>query len=109
MVKYIDAEKLKAHIKAKMKILWDKLPDADKEHPTDIELRDLGMYMALEGLIDDLDSLQQEKEIDLDEKITKYWKDISSIYGAVGKEITRFDFDDACKYFYELGLNARKV
>ena len=47
-------------------------------------------------------------KIDLDEEITKYWKDISSIYGAVGKEITRFDFDDVCKYFYELGLNARK-
>lgn len=61
MSKYIDAEKLKAHIEAKMEILWDKLPDADKEHPTDIELRDLGMYMAMEGLIDDLDSLQQEQ------------------------------------------------
>ena len=60
MSKYINTEKLKAHIEAKMETLWDKLPDADKEHPTDIELRDLGMYMALEGLIDDLDSLQQE-------------------------------------------------
>lgn len=48
-----------------------------------------------------------EKEIDLDDEITKYWKDISSIYGAVGKEITRFDFDDACKYFYELGKNEK--
>ena len=62
MSKYINTEKLKAHIEAKMETLWDKLPDADKEHPTDIELRDLGMYMALEGLIDDLDSLQQEQE-----------------------------------------------
>ena len=62
MTKYIDAEKLKAHIEARMEILWDRLPDADKEHPTDIELRDLGMYMALEGLVDDLDSLQQDKE-----------------------------------------------
>ena len=62
MSKYIDAEKLKAHIEAKMEILWDRLPDADKEHPTDIELRDLGMYMALEGLVDELDSLQQDKE-----------------------------------------------
>ena len=60
MNKYIDAEKLKVHIEAKMETLWDKLPDADKEHPTDIELRDLGMYMALEGLTEDLDSLQQE-------------------------------------------------
>jgi hypothetical protein len=60
-MKYIDVEKLKVHIEAKMVTLWDKLPDADKEHPTDIELRDLGMYMALEGLIEDLDSLQQEQ------------------------------------------------
>lgn len=51
---------------------------------------------------------KEEREIDLDGEITKYWKDISSIYGAVGKEITRFDFDDVCRYFYELGLNARK-
>lgn len=55
-----------------------------------------------------IDSLPKEKEIDLDEEIAKYWKDISSIYGVVGKEITRFDFDDVCRDFYELGLNARK-
>lgn len=61
-MKYVDADKLKTHIEAIMEILWDRLPDADKEHPTDIELRDLGMYMALEGLIDNLDSLQQDKE-----------------------------------------------
>lgn len=51
---------------------------------------------------------KEEKEIDLDGEITKYWKDISSLYGPVGKEITRFDFEDVCKYFYELGKNARK-
>lgn len=60
-MKYIDADAFKVHIEAKMKILWDKLPDADKEHPTDIELRDLGMYMALEGIVDDLVFFQQEK------------------------------------------------
>lgn len=51
---------------------------------------------------------KEEKEIDLDGEITKYWKDISSLYGPVGKEITRFDFEDVCKYFYELGKTARK-
>ena len=75
-MKYIDAEKLKAHIEAKMEILWDRLPDADKEHPTDIELRDLGMYMALEGLIDDLDSLQQDKEsVELELCSQTWWEE----------------------------------
>ena len=76
MSKYIDADKLKAHIEAKMEILWDRLPDADKEHPTDIELRDLGMYMALEGLIDDLDSLQQDKEsVELELCSQTWWEE----------------------------------
>lgn len=82
MAHYIDAEKLKVHIEAKMGILWDKLPDADKEHPTDIELRDLGMYMALEGLIDDLDSLQQEQPID---KNILTWRDINEIERIINK------------------------
>lgn len=76
MTKYIDAEKLKAHIEARMEILWDRLPDADKEHPTDIELRDLGMYMALEGLVDDLDSLQQDKEsVELELCSQTWWEE----------------------------------
>lgn len=76
MSKYIDAEKLKAHIEARMEILWDRLPDADKEHPTDIELRDLGMYMALEGLVDDLDSLQQDKEsVELELCSQTWWEE----------------------------------
>jgi hypothetical protein len=76
MTKYIDADKLKAHIEAKMEILWDRLPDADKEHPTDIELRDLGMYMALEGLVDDLDSLQQDKEsVELELCSQTWWEE----------------------------------
>ena len=76
MSKYIDAEKLKRFIEIKMEALWDKLPDADKERPTDIELRDLGMYMALEGLIDDLDSFQQEQPIQVS---TLTWKDINDL------------------------------
>ena len=73
-MKYVDAEKLKAHIEAKMEILWDRL--ADKEHLTDIELRDLGMYMALEGLIDDLDSLQQDKEsVELELCSQTWWEE----------------------------------
>ena len=76
MTKYIDTEKLKAHIEAIMEILWDRLPDADKEHPTDIELRDLGMYMALEGLVDDLDSLQQDKEsVELELCSQTWWEE----------------------------------
>lgn len=67
-----------------------------------------GIFDGLCRLEEFIDSLPKEKEIDLDEEITKYWKDISSLYGAVGKEITRFDFDDVCRYFYQFGLNARK-
>lgn len=59
-------------------------------------------------LLDFIDSLPEGKEIDLEDEIIKYWKDISSLYGPVGKEITRIDFDDVCRYFYELGINARK-
>lgn len=92
-----------------MSLWWEKLPDADNDTATwtQDELKALGEYMAYENLLDFIDSLPKEKEIDLDEEITKYWKDISSIYGAVGKEITRFDFDDVCRYFCELGKNGK--
>lgn len=66
-----------------------------------------GRAQAINHIFEFIDSLPKEEEIDLDEEITKYWKDISSLYGAVGKEITRFDFDDVCKYFYELGKNGK--
>lgn len=66
-----------------------------------------GIFDGLSMLDRFIDKLPKKEEIDLDEEITKYWKDISSIYGAVGKEITRFDFDDVCRYFYELGKNGK--
>lgn len=102
--KYIDAEKLKAHIEAIMEILWDRLPDADKEHPTDIELR---MYIALKGLIDDLDSLQQEQpEMDFEKEWDEFedWMEsyITSDYP------TYYTPKSIARHFYELGLNARK-
>jgi hypothetical protein len=115
MEKYIDAEKLKAHIEAKMEILWNRLPDADKEHPTDIELRDLGMYMALEGLIDDLDSLQQEQpEVDFKIEERKWVHDaVDNIFPEDGDFMSEVDFrkilKDTVRHFYELGqCNARK-
>ena len=115
MNKYIDAEKLKAHIEAIMEILWDRLPDADKEHPTDIELRDLGMYMALEGLVDDLDSLQQEQqEVDLEKEVRTYCgSSFKFNYDEFNDSFYShaFEFDDVvelARHFYELGLNARK-
>ena len=105
-MKYIDVEKLKVHIEAKMVTLWDKLPDADKEHPTDIELRDLGMYMALEGLIEDLDSLQQEQpEVDIKKIIEQTYHDGSV---ADTDDIDHVDYENIARHFYELGLNARK-
>ena len=114
MGKYIDVEKLKAHIEAKMEILWNRLPDADKEHPTDIELRDLGMYMALEGLIDDLDSLQQEQqEVDFKIEERKWVHDaVDNIFPEDGDFMSEVDFrkiiKDTARHFYKLGLNARK-
>ena len=66
-----------------------------------------GIFDGLSMLDRFIDKLPKKEEIDIDEEITKYWKDISSLYGAVGKEITRFDFDDVCKYFYELGKNGK--
>lgn len=97
MSKYIDADKLRAGVERlkeelKNNTQWLGLPAA---------------FWAYCKVLAFIDSLPEEKEIDLDERITEYWKDISSIYGAVGKEITRFDFDDACKYFYELGKHGR--
>lgn len=44
-------------INEKMSKLWEKLPDADNPNPTQMELRYLGRYMALEGLLDDLNEL----------------------------------------------------
>lgn len=76
-MKYIDADLLRKYIEEKMGVLWNKLPDADKEHPTDIELRDLGMYMAFENIEEDLDSLHQEQPSlpdNLDEAAEEYMK-----------------------------------
>lgn len=108
-MKYIDADKLKAHIEAKMEILWDKLPDADKEHPTDIELRDLGMYMALECLIDDLDSLQQEQPDEPDKSLDE---EISRTYhnGSVAdtSDLDHNTYENIARHFAEWGAEHLK-
>jgi len=101
-------QKIRAENERRMSYWWDKLPDADSDDKTwtQAEVKALGAYMEAENLLDFIDSLP-EQQIDLEEEIIKYWKDISSLCGPIGKEITHFDFEDACKYFYELGKNGK--
>lgn len=59
-------EKVKEWVQKQMELYWEKLPDADDEHPTEIQLRDLGQYMAYENMELFLDALSEEPEEESD-------------------------------------------
>ena len=54
-------EKIRKWVKSQMEIYWEKLPDADDENPTQIQLRDLGQYMAYENMEIFLSTLESEE------------------------------------------------
>jgi hypothetical protein len=43
-------DKLLKWVEAEMERLWELLPDADNDNPTEMELRYLGQYMQMESL-----------------------------------------------------------
>jgi hypothetical protein len=96
MTKYVDAEKLKAHIQHLIK-------------KDNYELFDVPELLSF------IDSLQQEQpDVDLEKKIEEYfegWSDDSEYGQAIMRNCACAGVDeckDIARYFYNLGLNARK-
>lgn len=56
-IEYIRKDALLEWAENEMDRLYELLPDASNENPTQMELRYLGQYMQMENLIDKLESL----------------------------------------------------
>lgn len=56
-VEYIRKDALMEWINAQQEKLWELLPDADNDNPTQMELRHLGQYMQLEAMEDKLNEM----------------------------------------------------
>lgn len=54
---YINKEKLLRMLDEELTKLYELLPDADKENPTEMELRYLGQYMQTEIIYDKIKEL----------------------------------------------------
>jgi hypothetical protein len=96
MTKYVDAEKLKAHIQHLIK-------------KDNYELFDVPELLSF------IDSLQQEQpDVDLEKEIEEYfegWSDDSEYGQAIMRNCACAGVDeckDIARYFYNLGLNTRK-
>ena len=102
-MKYIDAEKLKTEI--------ERLYYNEAEKDESILAAD-AYKNALDAVEKFLDSLQQEQtEVDLEKEIDSEWKKCLPIDEGMGVEVANIHieaFDIIARYFYELGLNARK-
>jgi hypothetical protein len=109
MSKYIDAERLKAQIK-----------EIENEFKTgnyylDNSEQAVGYYNALMDFENLVFSLQQEQSSeDLDADIEMEWDSFNKHLAEYGKEseevvwLDWYGFNDVARYFYGLGLNARK-
>lgn len=100
-MKYIDSEKLKRFVR--------ELKERAKRNCCD----SWGIVPnALEEVEDFIDSLQQEQlEVDLEKEIRFMWEKCNPTDEGMGVESTYMHieaFDIIVRYFYELGLNARK-
>lgn len=56
-VEYICKDVLMEWVESEMERLWELLPDASNDNPTEMELRYLGQYMQMEALEDKLNSM----------------------------------------------------
>lgn len=54
---YIRKDALIEWINAQQEKLWELLPDADNDNPTQMELRYLGQYMQLEAMEDKINEM----------------------------------------------------
>lgn len=89
-MKYIDADKLKEKINSFMDSLWKVLPNASNVELGNLSIRevsDLGAYKALEGVLQDITSLQQEQLPGIEES------------GIPGKDFTPVEWVDACEKY----------
>ena len=53
-VEYIRKDALLDYLQKELERLWELIPDASNEAPTQMEMRYLGEYMATERLIDEI-------------------------------------------------------
>ena len=56
-IEYIHKDVLMEWVESEMERLWELLPDADNDNPTEMEIRYLGQYMQMEALEDKLNSM----------------------------------------------------
>lgn len=56
-IEYIRKDALLDYLQKELERLWELIPDASNEAPTQMEMRYLGEYMATERLIDEIKSL----------------------------------------------------
>lgn len=106
MTKYIDVEKLKAELRR-------------QKHELELLIQSQGDYgqscqiVAYENILSLLDSLQKEQlEVDLEKEIRSMWEKCNPTDEGMGVESTYMHieaFDIIVRYFFNLGLNARKV
>lgn len=54
MTEYIRKDALLDYLQKELERLWELIPDASNEAPTQMEMRYLGEYMATERLIDEI-------------------------------------------------------
>ena len=115
-MKYIDADKLKELIDEK----WKELADKNVKVGGGKWDAEISTYLSVLRLIN---SLQQEQpEVDLEKEMQEeYYKYAIYESGSISGEgyqleaqghyecnLTRKEFKDIARHFYELGLNARK-
>ena len=107
-MKYIDADRLWAEIERRIYEISHPLKDG-------YEVQSIGKIEGLSELLEVIDSLQQEQpEVDLEKEIEEYfegWSDDSEYGQAIMRNCTCAGVDeckDIARYFYNLGLNARK-
>jgi len=111
-MKYIDAEKLIAEIERRIAAYQKNFDKADNKIA---KLSTDGRIASLKEILPFITSLQQEQpEVDLEKEIEEYfalWRQGASDEGCVNANsqfVSLYDCTQIARYFYELGLNARK-
>lgn len=108
MTKYIDADLLQEKITEQM----ESLPREVGRGVGTITSKGYGMMQAFQIMRSIIDSLQQEQpEVDLEKEIDLEWEKCDPIDEGMGLEsanIVNEQFGYIARYFYNLGINARK-
>ena len=104
MAKYIDADRLRAEIKKRLKNVRDYMNGGGMKYKGPRYYKMQGKESAYDALLNIIDSLQQEQpEVDLkkeiDRELDTRWK---------GEYLSTSKFRESARHFFNLGLNARK-